>query len=41
MIRAVQKAKGGRGERLTVYVPYGYMKNPENPKEWVSDEEAA
>lgn len=40
-IRAVQKAKGERGERLTVHVPYGYMKKPENPKEWVIDEEAA
>ena len=39
--RAVQKAKGERGERLTVHVPYGYMKNPENPKEWMIDEEAA
>ena len=40
-IRAVQKAKGERSERLTVHVPYGYMKNPENPKEWIIDEEAA
>lgn len=40
-IRAVQKAKGERGERLTVHVPYGYMKNPENPKEWMIDEETA
>ena len=40
-IRAVQKAKGERGERLTVHVPHGYMKNPENPKEWIIDEEAA
>ncbi|WP_303926795.1 recombinase family protein [Subdoligranulum variabile] len=40
-IRAVQKAKGERGESLTVHVPYGYMKNPENPKEWIIDEEAA
>ncbi len=40
-IRAVQKAKGERGERLTVHVPYGYMKNPESPKEWMIDEEAA
>lgn len=40
-IRVVQKAKGERGERLTVHVPYGYMKNPENPKEWIIDEEAA
>ena len=27
--------------QLTVHVPYGYMKNPENPKEWMIDEEAA
>ena len=40
-IRAVQKAKGERGERLTVHVPYGCMKNPDNPKEWIIDEEAA
>ncbi len=40
-IRAVQKAKGERGERLTVNVPYGYRKNPDNPKEWIIDEEAA
>lgn len=26
---------------MTVHVPYGYMKNPENQKEWVIDEEAA
>lgn len=29
-IRAVQKAKGERGERLTVHVPYGYRKDPED-----------
>mgnify|MGYP004604999201 FL=1 len=40
-IRAVQKAKGERGDRLTVNVPYGYMKNPDEPKEWIIDEEAA
>jgi len=40
-IRAVQKAKGERGDRLTVNVPYGYRKNPDNPKEWIIDEEAA
>lgn len=37
----MQKAKGERGERLTVHAPYGYMKNPDNPKEWIIDEEAA
>lgn len=40
-IRAVNKAKGERGERLTVNAPYGYRKNPENKKEWIVDEEAA
>ena len=40
-IRAVNKAKGERGERLTVNAPYGYRKNPESKKEWIVDEEAA
>ena len=40
-IRAVNKAKGERGERLTTNAPYGYRKNPENKKEWIVDEEAA
>ena len=40
-IRAVNKAKGERGERLTYTVPYGYMKDPGNPKQWIVDEEAA
>ncbi|WP_343252302.1 recombinase family protein [Ligaoa zhengdingensis] len=37
----MQKAKGERGDRLTVNVPYGYRKNPDEPKEWIIDEEAA
>ena len=40
-IRAVMKAKGERGEHLTANPPYGYIKDPENPKQWVIDEEAA
>ena len=40
-IRAVNKAKGERGERLTTNVPYGYRKNPEDGKDWIIDEEAA
>jgi Site-specific recombinases, DNA invertase Pin homologs len=40
-IRAVTKAKGERGVPLTVNVPYGYVKDPENPKRWVIDPEAA
>ena len=40
-IRAVNKAKGERGERLTTNVPYGYKRDPDDPKKWVIDEEAA
>jgi len=40
-IRAVNKAKGERGVPLTTNVPYGYVKDPENPKHWVIDPEAA
>ena len=36
-IRAVQKAKGERGVPLTTNVPYGYVKDPENPRSWVVD----
>ena len=40
-ILAVQKAKGERGVPLTFNVPYGYVKDPENPKHWLVDPEAA
>lgn len=40
-IRAVNKAKGERGEPLTSHLPYGYQKDPDNPKHWIIDEEAA
>ncbi|MBO6054039.1 MAG: DUF4368 domain-containing protein, partial [Oscillospiraceae bacterium] len=40
-IRAVNKAKGERGEHLTTNPPFGYLKDPENPKQWIIDEEAA
>lgn len=40
-IRAVNKAKGERGEPLTVHVPYGYIKDPADKKNWLVDEEAA
>ena len=40
-IRAVQKAKGERGVPLTVNVPYGNVKDPENPRRWLIDPEAA
>jgi site-specific DNA recombinase len=37
----VQKAKGERGVPLTTNVPYGYVKDPADPKHWVIDPEAA
>ena len=40
-VRAVKRAQGERGEHLGVNCPYGYMKDPENPKQWIVDEEAA
>ena len=40
-IRAVQKAKGERGVPLTTNVPYGYVKDPENPRRWMVDPVAA
>ena len=40
-IRAVQKAKGERGVPLTTNVPYGSVKDPENPRRWVVDPVAA
>lgn len=40
-IRAVNKAKGERGEPLTSHLPYGYQKDPDNPDRWVIDQEAA
>ena len=39
-IRAVQKAKAERGERLGTRAPYGYAKEPET-KKLIVDEEAA
>lgn len=40
-IRAVQKAKGERGVPLTVNVPFGYRKDPEDRTKWIVDEAAA
>ena len=39
-IRAVQKSKAERGERLGTRAPYGYAKEPET-KKLIVDEEAA
>lgn len=40
-IRAVFKAKGERGERVGTSIPYGYMKNPDDPKQLIPDPIAA
>ena len=38
--RISNKIKGNAGEPMG-QPPYGYMKDPENPKHWIIDEEAA
>ena len=40
-IRAVMKSKGEAGEYLCTNPPYGYLKDPDNKKRWIVDEEAA
>ena len=40
-IRAVMKVKGNTGEHLTTNAPYGYRKDPNDPKQWIRDNEAA
>ena len=40
-IRAVVKMRGEAGEHLASNPPYGYVKDPENKKRWIVDEEAA
>ncbi len=40
-IRAVFKAKGERGERVGTSIPYGYMKDPNAPKQLIPDPVAA
>ena len=40
-IRAVQRAKGERGERVGTTIAYGYMKSPDNPKQIIPDPETA
>ena len=40
-IRATWQSKGKSGEHLTTIPPHGYMKDPNNKKKWIIDEEAA
>lgn len=36
-VRAVVQSKARAGERVTVNPPYGYLKAPNNPKNWIVD----
>lgn len=40
-IMATFKTNGNAGEHLAAVPPYGYIKNPDNKKEWILDEVAA
>ena len=40
-IRAVVKMRGEAGQHLASNPPYGYVKDPQDKKKWVIDEEAA
>lgn len=40
-VKSVIHNKGMSGERICNNVIYGYKHNPDNPKEWIIDEEAA
>lgn len=40
-IKATWQSKGRSGEHLTSIPPYGYIKDPEDKKKWIVDEEAA
>ena len=40
-IRAVVKMRGESGEHIASNPPYGYVKDPQNKKKWIVDEEAA
>ncbi|MCD2491772.1 DUF4368 domain-containing protein [Lacrimispora sp. NSJ-141] len=40
-IRAVVKMRGEAGEHIASNPPYGYIKNPQDKKKWIVDEEAS
>ena len=40
-VRAVVKMRGEAGEHLASNPPYGYIKDPQDKKKWIVDEEAA
>ena len=40
-IKAVWKSKADNGERVASAIPFGYMKSPDDPRQWLVDEPAA
>ena len=40
-VKAVYKSKALNGEHICFHPPYGYLKDPDDPKKWIVDEEAA
>ena len=40
-IRAVWRSKSDKGERVSSAVPYGYMKSPDDSKQWIIDDAVA
>lgn len=40
-IKLSKHTKAKTGEKISWIAPYGYLKNPENPKEWVIDDYAS
>ena len=40
-VKSAKKARAERGAFLSPYAPYGYVKDPEDKKKWIVDEEAA
>ena len=40
-VKAVLRAKGTSGKHLSAVPPYGYMKDPNDKKKWIIDEDAA
>ena len=39
-ITAVNRLKGNAGEKLCTHAPYGYLKDPDNKKQWIVDPDA-
>jgi hypothetical protein len=40
-VRTAHRVRGSNGEPLTTKPPYGYMKDPANPKQWIVVDETA